>query len=98
LINALSSKKVYAADTLFATLGTTTAPVVLGHNSDGSPRTIIVHDTIGFIRDLPPELIKSFHSTLEDSLDTDYLLHVIDASDKNRQHKKNIVDTILHTI
>lgn len=55
-------------------------------------------DTIGFIRDLPPQLIKAFASTLEDSIQSDILLHVIDANDPDRENKIQIVLDILHHI
>lgn len=55
-------------------------------------------DTIGFIRDLPPQLIKAFASTLEDSIQSDVLLHVIDANDPDRENKIQIVLDILHHI
>ena len=59
---------------------------------------ILVNDTIGFIRDLPPDLIAAFTSTLEDSITSDLLLHVVDASDPWCAHKIAIVDATLHQI
>ena len=61
-------------------------------------KEILVNDTIGFIRDLPPELIRAFSSTLEDSIEADILLHVIDASDPKVLEKIDIVDTTLSNI
>lgn len=61
-------------------------------------KEILVNDTIGFIRDLPPELIRAFSSTLEDSIEADILLHVIDASDPKVLEKIDIVDTTLANI
>ena len=58
-------------------------------------KDILINDTIGFIRDLPPELIRAFSSTLEDSIEADILLHVIDASDPKVLDKIDIVDTTL---
>ena len=55
-------------------------------------------DTIGFIRDLPPQLIKAFASTLEDSIQSDILLHVIDANDPDLINKVKIVEDILSQI
>lgn len=56
---------------------------------------ILLSDTIGFIRDLPPELIDAFASTLEDSIESDVLLHVIDASDPKVEEKIQVVEDIL---
>lgn len=58
-------------------------------------KEILINDTIGFIRDLPPELIRAFSSTLEDSIEADILLHVIDASDPKVLEKIDIVDNTL---
>lgn len=59
---------------------------------------ILINDTIGFIRDLPPELIQAFASTLEDSIESDLLLHVIDASDPKCEEKIGIVEDMLEAI
>ncbi len=59
---------------------------------------ILLNDTIWFIRDLPPDLIKAFASTLEDSIESDLLLHVVDASDKKVEEKIKVVDDILESI
>jgi len=58
----------------------------------------LLNDTIGFIRELPPKLIKSFSSTLEDSIEADLLLHVIDASDPFIQERIDVVNEILDKI
>lgn len=57
-----------------------------------------MHDTIGFIRDLPPDLIEAFRSTLEDSIESDVLLHVIDAGDPRITEKLETVENILADI
>jgi GTP-binding protein HflX len=57
-----------------------------------------VNDTIGFIRELPPKLIEAFKSTLEDSIESDVLLHVIDASDPKFELKVDVVEEILESI
>jgi GTP-binding protein HflX len=57
-----------------------------------------LNDTIGFIRDLPPQLIDAFSSTLEDSIESKILLHIVDASDPKIYEKINIVDEILENI
>ncbi len=59
---------------------------------------ILLSDTIWFIRDLPPELVDAFASTLEDSIESDVLLHVIDASDPKIEEKIGVVDDILEKI
>ena len=59
---------------------------------------ILLNDTIGFIQDLPPDLIAAFCSTLEDSLESDILLHVVDANDPWVQEKIDIVNETLNQI
>ena len=59
---------------------------------------ILLSDTIGFIRDLPPNLVDAFSSTLEDSVEADILLHVVDASDPKIDEKIQVVDNILTQI
>ena len=59
---------------------------------------VLLSDTIGFIRDLPPELIDAFTSTLEDSIESDILFHVVDASDEKIDEKIQVVDDILDRI
>ena len=61
-------------------------------------KEILLSDTIWFIRDLPPELVDAFASTLEDSIESDLLFHVIDTSDSKIQEKIQIVDDILDKI
>ncbi|MBI4565611.1 MAG: GTPase HflX [Planctomycetes bacterium] len=75
LMNALTSADVLTDDRLFSTLDTRTR---LWKLSDGS--RVILSDTVGFIRDLPHELVSSFHTTLEEVVQADLLLHVVDAS------------------
>jgi GTPase len=58
----------------------------------------LINDTIGFIRDLPPDLIEAFTSTLEDSVHAQLLLHVVDASDPKIADKLRVVDDVLHRI
>lgn len=57
-----------------------------------------MNDTIGFIRDLPPDLIAAFASTLEDSIEADLLLHVIDSSDPDIEGKMQVVNDTLRQI
>jgi len=62
------------------------------------PQEILVSDTIGFIQDLPPALIKSFHSTLEETVEADLLLHIIDINDPKMNEKIKVVNEILEQI
>jgi len=103
LMNILTWKWVLAEDKLFATLGTSVGKMYLENNYSEKlefikPKEILVNDTIWFIRDLPPNLIKAFASTLEDSIESDLLLHVIDASDSKIEEKIKVVDNILSEI
>lgn len=99
LLHALTNKDAYQADKLFATLGTQVGSFVrYPPNHYGKPYEFLVSDTIGFIRDLPPQLVQAFRSTLEDSVESDLLLHVIDASDPQVHEKIKIVDDILDEI
>lgn len=61
-------------------------------------KEILLSDTIGFIRDLPPELVDAFASTLEDSIASDILFHVIDISDEKMPEKRQVVENILQKI
>lgn len=86
-MNALTNKSQYEADELFATLDATTKSVNLTGRFN-----VTVTDTVGFIQDLPTELISSFKSTLEESKNVDLLVHVIDASDPNHEeHEKTVL-------
>jgi GTP-binding protein HflX len=84
---------IYVADKLFATLDLTLRTVAL-------PRIgkAIFVDTVGFVSDLPHELIDAFHATLEETIDADLLLHVIDCSDDIWREKKIQVEKVLHQI
>jgi len=93
LFNLLTSEKIYVADKLFATLDPTLRRIDLP--SFGG---VIIADTVGFIRDLPHELIKAFHATLEEVREADLLLHVIDASDHRRDEKIEVVNKTLAEI
>lgn len=97
LLNSITKKWVLAEDKLFATLGTDVGKLYIPSN-DWKGREILLNDTIWFIRDLPPSLITAFSSTLEDSIHSDVLLHVIDSSDTKVYEKIKIVDDILEEI
>ena len=79
LFNALVKARAYAANQLFATLDTTTRQLYLGE----ADCSVSLSDTVGFIRDLPHGLIDAFQATLQEAVDSDLLLHVIDASNPN---------------
>jgi GTP-binding protein HflX len=93
LFNALTGSAVYAADQLFATLDPTLRRL---DGLDCGP--ILLADTVGFIRDLPHDLVAAFRSTLAEARDADLLLHVIDASDAERDQRIADVETVLAEI
>jgi GTP-binding protein HflX len=90
LFNALTAAGVYVEDKLFATLDPTLRRLEL---PDGS--RIILADTVGFIRDLPHELIAAFRSTLQEAREADLILHLIDASDPHRWQRVRQVNAVL---
>ena len=91
LLNTITKKGVYVADKLFATLETTVGQLYL----PSSGKIALLSDTIGFIQDLPPDLIEAFKSTLSEIIDADLLLHVIDLSDPLFDSKIKVVEDIL---
>ena len=97
LTNTLTKKWVLAEDKLFATLLTSVLKMWLP-TEDGRGKEVLINDTIWFIRDLPPNLIDAFYSTLEDSIESQILLHVIDANDPKLWEKIEVVEDILTTI
>jgi GTP-binding protein HflX len=84
---------VYAADQLFATLDPTLRR--LDVEQIGS---IVLADTVGFIRQLPHRLIKAFQATLKESSEADLLLHIVDAADISRDENMTHVDSVLEEI
>lgn len=97
IMNALTHKGVLVENKLFATLGTDVGELYYPSLS-WKWSTVLINDTIGFIRDLPPSLIQAFTSTLEDSVMSDLLLHVVDANDPVVYDKIQVVDEILDQI
>ncbi len=93
LFNGLTGAEVVVADQLFATLDTTLRRVDLGGG-----RRVILADTVGFIRHLPHDLVAAFRSTLEETQQADLVLHVIDASDRERDEKIQQVNDVLAEI
>ena len=89
LLNALAKENIYAEDKYFATLDTTSRKLFLGLN-----KSVIITDTVGFITDLPHQLVDAFSSTLEEARDADLILHVVDPTqtgkDGTSYHEKNI--------
>ena len=93
LLNTLTDASVYAKDKLFATLDPTSRGLTLEDN-----RTILLTDTVGFIRKLPHHLIEAFKSTLEEAKYADFLLHVIDASSPDFEDQIEVVENVLRDI
>ena len=93
LFNAVTDSDVYAADQLFATLDPTLRRLEL---NDLGP--IVLADTVGFIRHLPHKLVEAFRATLEESSNSDLLLHVIDAHEPDRMEQIEQVMAVLGEI
>lgn len=93
LLNALTGAGVLVEDALFATLDPTTRRAQL---RDG--RTVIITDTVGFVRHLPTQLIEAFRSTLEEVLESDVILHVVDGSDPFPLEQIKAVNTVITEI
>jgi GTPase len=93
LFNTMTGAGVYAADQLFATLDPTLRRI---DGLDCGP--IVLADTVGFIRDLPHDLVAAFRSTLAEARESDLLVHVIDASDPERDTRIADVERVLAEI
>lgn len=93
LLNALTESAVLTEDKLFATLDPTTRKLVFPEG-----REILFTDTVGFIRKLPILLIEAFQSTLEEAVESDLLLHVVDASSHNWNKQYSEVKKLLDKI
>jgi GTP-binding protein HflX len=93
LFNALTGANSFVADQLFATLDPTVRRIKLPAVGE-----IVLADTVGFVRELPHELIAAFRSTLQEARDADLLLHVVDASDAMRNERIEQVRTVLRGI
>jgi GTPase len=93
LFRALSGAEAYIADQLFATLDPTVRKITL---PGGTP--IVIADTVGFIRELPHELVAAFQSTLTEAREATLLLHVVDASDPRREERIAQVNAVLKEI
>jgi len=93
LFNALSGAHLLAKDQLFATLDPTIRRLPLGGSEE-----VLVADTVGFVRDLPHELVAAFRATLTETREAALLLHVIDASDPHHEDRRRQVETVLKEI
>ena len=93
LFNAMTGAETYAADQLFATLDTTIRKMQLPADQE-----ILLADTVGFIRDLPHDLVAAFRATLEEAREADLLLHVVDAADDERMARIEQVQAVLKEI
>ena len=93
LFRSLTGENAYVADQLFATLDPTVRRLSL---PGGTP--VVVADTVGFIRDLPHELVAAFKSTLTEAREATLLLHVVDASDPRRAEHMTQVEQVLEQI
>ncbi len=94
VFNKLTKAKVYAADQLFATLDPTTRSMYLGD----AQQSVSLSDTVGFIRDLPHNLIDAFEATLQEAANAQLLLHVIDCSNPNFSEQIKEVQLVLGEI
>ncbi|MDE2260175.1 MAG: GTPase HflX [Betaproteobacteria bacterium] len=93
LFNRLTHAKAYTADQLFATLDTTTRKLYLGPEA-----SVVLSDTVGFIRHLPHTLVAAFRATLEETRDADLLVHVVDSADPEREEQIKAVNEVLAEI
>jgi GTP-binding protein HflX len=93
IFNKLTNSDIYTADRLFATLDSTSRLLELNNGEK-----IAITDTIGFIKNLPPTLINSFHSTLMEVTDADLLLHVVDVSNNEIYGNIKAVNSILNNL
>jgi GTP-binding protein HflX len=93
LFNALTGAGTYAADQLFATLDTLTRRLVLAPGVE-----LALSDTVGFVRDLPHQLVAAFRATLEETAEADLLLHVVDAAAADRTEQIEQVGEVLAEI
>jgi GTP-binding protein HflX len=93
LFNTLTGASVGTEDRLFATLDPTVRRMLDMHCGE-----VLLADTVGFVSDLPHELVAAFRSTLQEAREADLLLHVIDASDPYHMERQHDVETVLESI
>jgi len=93
LLNALTESEIEVADRLFMTLDPTSRRLRFPREGD-----VIITDTVGFIADLPKDLVTAFRATLEELADADLLLHVVDAADEHLEAKYRAVEALLEQL
>jgi GTP-binding protein HflX len=93
LLNALTGSEIEAADKLFMTLDPTSRRLRFPREGE-----VVITDTVGFIADLPKDLVAAFRATLEELSDADLLLHVVDVADPHVEQKLKAVETILEEL
>ncbi len=94
LFNTLTKAGVYVANQLFATLDTTSRRLYLGEETG----SVVLSDTVGFVRELPHQLVAAFRATLEETIHADLLLHVVDGSSPVRMEQIEQVNEVLREI
>ena len=94
LFNAMTKAGVYVANQLFATLDTTSRRVYLGEEVGN----VVISDTVGFVRELPHQLVAAFRATLEETIHADLLLHVVDGASPVRMEQIEQVNLVLKEI
>ena len=94
LFNTLTKAGVYVANQLFATLDTTSRRMYLGDEAG----SVVISDTVGFVRELPHQLVAAFRATLEETIHADLLLHVVDGASPNRMEQIEQVNEVLREI
>jgi len=90
LLNTLTQSNIIAADRLFATLDPSSRRLRFPRDKE-----VIITDTVGFIQNLPKELMEAFHATLEELSEADVILHVIDISNPRYMQQKDSVEKLL---
>ncbi len=98
LLNRLTQSEVLVADQLFATLDPASRQLRLGGRNGVPVREAVITDTVGFIRELPEDLMKAFRATLEELEGADLLLHVVDVADPMRNEKMEAVEGLLESL
>ena len=93
LFNKITGSDVFAKDLLFATLDPTLRRVNLPDQ-----QAIVLVDTVGFIRDLPHDLVAAFRATLQETIEADLILHVIDSNDEQRDFYRDQVNNVLQAL
>lgn len=93
LFNRLTKADLYVADQLFATLDTTTHKIFIADCG-----SVVLSDTVGFIKHLPHALVEAFSATLEEAVQADLLLHIVDTASSNRDEQITQVNNVLQEI